>query len=119
MSHASVLGVQQCPDHTAHVCEQVEEAPSEQQVQQALDFLTSQLNLQAAEVKKVVKAFPEVVACDVANQLQANMSKLEKDWKLTGQVAAKAVVRSPAVLGYNVDCEGTCIGECNRCWARF
>jgi hypothetical protein len=98
---------------------QVEEPPSVDQVQDALDFLRSELGLQGPDVKKVVKAFPEVVACDVANQLQANMSKLEKDWKLTGQVAAKAVVRSPAVLGYNVDCEGTCIGECNRCWARF
>lgn len=23
------------------------------------------------------------------------------------------------VLGYNVDCEGNCMGECNRCWVRF
>jgi hypothetical protein len=36
-----------------------------------------------------------------------------------GDVLLKAVLRNPPLLGYNVDCMGDCVGECNRCWARF
>jgi hypothetical protein len=65
-----------------------------------------------------LKAFPELIGCSV-DALQGNVAKLQKDWKLEGQVLAKAVVRQPAVLGYTIDCMGDCAGECNRCWARF
>lgn len=51
--------------------------------------------------------------------LTANVAKLQRDWKLEGQVLARAVARQPAVLGYTIDCMGDCAGECNRCWARF
>lgn len=37
-----------------------------------------------------------------------------------GQGATAATSHpSVQVLGYDVDCEGSCIGDCNRCWARF
>jgi hypothetical protein len=84
----------------------------------ALAFL-SELGLQQAEVTKVLKTFPELLGCDVEQQLRKNCQKLTNDWKLKGKVLAKAVVRSPAVLGYTIDCMGDCAGECNRCWARF
>ena len=52
-------------------------------------------------------------------QLQGNVEKLKKDWKMTDKVIPNVVKRQPAVLGYNVDCEGNCQGDCNRCWVRF
>jgi hypothetical protein len=41
---------------------------------------------------------------------------------MSGNVAAKKRFWWPSiaqVLAYSVDCEGNCIGECNRCWVRF
>jgi hypothetical protein len=52
-------------------------------------------------------------------QLQNCMKKLEKDWRMSGDVALKAVLRRPEILGYTIDCVGDCAGECARCWARF
>jgi hypothetical protein len=52
----------------------------------------------------------QVLGCDIEGQLQASVDKLQKDWKLQGPVLAKAVLRQPAVLGYNLDCEGSCVG---------
>jgi len=40
-------------------------------------------------------------------------------WKMGPSVVAGAVKRRPEALGFNVDCLGDCIGECNRCWVRF
>jgi hypothetical protein len=99
---------------------QSEQPADKQQLDAALQFL-QQLGSGMSEdqVFKVVKAFPEVLGCDVQQQLQGNMNKLQKDWKLEGSVLVKAVLRQPAVLGYNLDCMGDCAGECNRCWARF
>ena len=51
--------------------------------------------------------------------MQPSMTKLEKEFRLSGDVLKAAVLRKPAVLGCNVDCSGDCIAECNRCWARF
>lgn len=44
---------------------------------------------------------------------------LEGQWKMKGTVLKNCVKRKPVILGYNVDCQGDCIGECNRCWVRF
>ncbi|KAF6265979.1 hypothetical protein COO60DRAFT_1633369 [Scenedesmus sp. NREL 46B-D3] len=90
------------------------------QLDAALDFLR-QLGsgMSEDEVSRVVKAFPEVLGCDVQQQLQGNVDKLQKDWNLQDRVLVKAVLRQPAVLGYNLDCMGDCAGECNRCWVRF
>ena len=52
-------------------------------------------------------------------QLKANLALLEKQWRMTGAAAAGAVKRTPRILGNTVDCEGDCIGECDRCWVRF
>lgn len=53
------------------------------------------------------------------SQLGGNIKKLQAEWKLEGQVLRGAVLRNPALLGYNVDCLGDCSGDCNRCWVRF
>ena len=68
--------------------------------------------------RQIKKAFPEVLGLSL-DALTANVAKLQRDWKLEGQVLARAVARQPAVLGYTIDCMGDCAGECNRCWARF
>lgn len=100
------------------VCLQDKQPADLQQIIAALQFL-SQLGMTDEQLVKAVKTFPEVLGCDVQQQLQANVDKLYVDWKLQGDVLVKAVLRNPAVLGYNVDCMGDCAGECNRCWARF
>jgi hypothetical protein len=75
--------------------------------------------LVGVQVSKAVKAFPEVLGCHVDSQLSGNVAKLQKEWKLEGDVLRGAVLRNPSILGYNVDCLGDCAGECNRCWVRF
>eukprot|EP00197_Chlamydomonas_leiostraca_P004644 CAMPEP_0202864836 /NCGR_PEP_ID=MMETSP1391-20130828/4914_1 /ASSEMBLY_ACC=CAM_ASM_000867 /TAXON_ID=1034604 /ORGANISM="Chlamydomonas leiostraca, Strain SAG 11-49" /LENGTH=180 /DNA_ID=CAMNT_0049544607 /DNA_START=253 /DNA_END=795 /DNA_ORIENTATION=+ len=97
----------------------VKEVPGQGVVAAVLQFLTSKLGLQGPDLLKVVKTFPEVLACSVSGQLEVAVGKLQNDWKLNGDVLMRAVVRQPQVLGYSLDCEGSCIGECNRCWARF
>jgi hypothetical protein len=98
--------------------EKVEEPPDAARTAEALRVLREDAGLSDAELPRAVKAFPEVVGCAPA-ALRANLDKLRADWKLEGQVLAKAVARQPAVLGYTIDCLGDCAGECNRCWARF
>lgn len=97
--------------------EKVDETPDPERAAAALQLLRD-IGVGDDDVAKVVKAFPEVLGCS-PEALKGNVAKLEKDWKLQGQVLAKAVVRQPAVLGYTVDCMGDCVGECIRCWARF
>jgi len=96
----------------------VKEAPQEGQVSSALEYLRS-VGVAGPEMAKVVKTFPEALACSVDDQLKESVKKLEGEWKLKNQVLVKALARQPQVLGYDYDCEGSCQGECNRCWARF
>jgi hypothetical protein len=44
---------------------------------------------------------------------------LERTYKLAGPTLAAVLERKPNVLGNSLDCAGDCVGECNRCWARF
>ena len=89
-----------------------------EQVESVLQFLAG-LGMGEEEVARVVRAFPEVVGCPVEPQLQACLRKLEKQWRMSGDVAARAILRKPNLLGYTIDCVGDCVGECQRCWARF
>eukprot|EP00873_Tetraselmis_striata_P011066 jgi/Tetstr1/431330/TSEL_021021.t1 len=50
---------------------------------------------------------------------EANVTELEKTWKIKGPTLSATLKRRPEILGYNVDCLGNCLGECNRCWVRF
>ncbi|KXZ47561.1 hypothetical protein GPECTOR_34g720 [Gonium pectorale] len=99
--------------------EKVEELPTPGQVSGVLAFLHDDLALSPEEQLKLVRAFPEVLACDVQERLRANVAQLQSQWRLQGATLSKAVLRQPQVLGYSVDCGGDCIGECNRCWVRF
>ena len=49
--------------------------------------------------------------------VQPNMQRLEKEWRMSGDVLMRAVIRKPRTLGLSVDCEGTCQGLCSKCWA--
>ncbi len=73
----------------------------------------------APALAQAVKTFPEVLGLPVEEQLQNNVEKLKKDWKMTDKVIPNVLKRQPALLGFNVDCEGNCQGDCNRCWVRF
>ncbi|GIL78283.1 hypothetical protein Vretimale_7643 [Volvox reticuliferus] len=99
--------------------EKVEELPTPTQVENALEVLQVDLAMTSEEAARVVRLFPELLACDVEGRLRANIAQLGSLWRLKGPTLTKAVIRQPAVLGYSVDCSGDCIGECNRCWARF
>ncbi|GLI63276.1 hypothetical protein VaNZ11_006181 [Volvox africanus] len=99
--------------------EKVEELPTPTQVENALEVLRIDLAMTSEEAARVVRVFPELLACDVEGRLRANIAQLGSQWRLKGPTLTKAVIRQPAVLSYSLDCGGDCIGECNRCWARF
>lgn len=98
--------------------QKVEEPPNPAQVAAAIQYLKL-LGIEGADLLKVLKIFPEALGCSVEDRLKTNVAKIEKEFKLTGNTLARAIIRQPQVLGYVVDCLGDCVGECNRCWARF
>ena len=95
-----------------------EEVPSPDDVQARLDFVAG-LGIQGADLAAYVKKFPEVLGLDVEGQLAPTVEDLQVKWFMKGTVLANALKRRPEVLGYNIDCQGDCAGECNRCWVRF
>lgn len=102
--------------------EKVEQLPTPEQLEGVLEYLQDELNLREDDLAKVLRAFPEALACDVQERLAANVKVLQQQWRLSGGTLTKALMRQPQVLGYTVDCisdHGGCVGECNRCWARF
>ena len=51
--------------------------------------------------------------------LRALQAFLARTYRLEGPTLASVLERKPQVLGNTLDCAGDCVGECNRCWARF
>jgi hypothetical protein len=103
-------------------------APEKKRVLAALAFLcepeqegneSGPLGLSAAEAAEVLKSFPELLFLDAQTRLGANAAQLRRQWRLEGGVLRGAVGRNPRALGYDVDCQGSCVGDCHRCWARF
>lgn len=95
-----------------------EQPPTLAEVQAGLDLLES-IGIQGDNLLKLLRAFPEALGCGVDTILRPNVDVLQSQWKLKGPVLVKTLLRRPDVLGYNLDCEGSCVGECERCWARF
>ncbi|XP_062098857.1 uncharacterized protein LOC133804734 isoform X1 [Humulus lupulus] len=87
-------------------------------VNEILDYLRS-LNLSDDDLAKVLKKFPEVLGCDLENEIKANVQILEKEWEIKGKTLRNLLLRNPRLLGYNIDCKGDCAAQCTRCWARF
>eukprot|EP00193_Tetraselmis_chui_P005578 CAMPEP_0177757636 /NCGR_PEP_ID=MMETSP0491_2-20121128/3748_1 /TAXON_ID=63592 /ORGANISM="Tetraselmis chuii, Strain PLY429" /LENGTH=214 /DNA_ID=CAMNT_0019273299 /DNA_START=352 /DNA_END=996 /DNA_ORIENTATION=+ len=98
--------------------EVVEVVPSVEQIQRVVDYL-NELGIKGQDLNFYVNKFPNVFGCSVDGLLKANVTELEKTWKIKGATLAATLRRRPEILGYNLDCYGDCKGECNRCWVRF
>ncbi|GAX82613.1 hypothetical protein CEUSTIGMA_g10039.t1 [Chlamydomonas eustigma] len=95
--------------------------PDSEQVLDVLQYLEHQVGLTGAELVKVLKMFPEVLACSLETRVIPNVQRFEKDWFMKGTVLKGAIVRKPSLLGLSVDCStvgsGACMGQCSKCWS--
>lgn len=98
--------------------ERTKEVPQYETVNAILNYLRS-LSLTDEDLAKILKKFPEVLGCNLNNEVMNNVMVLEKEWGITGKSLRNLLLRNPKVLGYNVDCKGSCVAQCTRCWVRF
>lgn len=98
--------------------ERKKEAPKDDILNGILDYLKS-LSLSDDDLHKLLKKFPEVLGCDLDEEVKNNVSALEREWGIKGKALRNLLLRNPKVLGYNVDCKGDCMAQCTRCWVRF
>lgn len=89
---------------------QINEVPDPSQLEDVFTYLAI-LGIDKSDLPALVKAFPEVIACEVEGQLEASVKVLQKDWKLTGEVLTKAVLRRPQVCSYLLGVQGGGEGE--------
>ncbi|KAL5069602.1 hypothetical protein RYX36_020489 [Vicia faba] len=94
------------------------EVPKSETVNETLEYLRS-LNLSDDDLSKLLKKFPEVLGCNLEEDLKANIKILKEQWSIEGKSLRNLLLRNPKVLGYNVDCKGDCMAQCTRCWVRF
>lgn len=92
--------------------------PKLEVVNEILSYLRS-LSLSDDDLSKLLKKFPEVLGCNLEDELKNNVQILENQWGIKGKPLRNLLLRNPKALGYNVDCKGDCIAQCTRCWARF
>mmetsp|Transcript_35820 Transcript_35820/g.77931 ORF Transcript_35820/g.77931 Transcript_35820/m.77931 type:complete len:213 (-) Transcript_35820:75-713(-) len=95
-----------------------EEVPQLAAIEERVEALRGAGGLSDDQVAKVVAAFPEVLGCE-ADLLRENVAYVEKTFFVKGNTLTSLLVRKPEVLGNIVDCQGDCVGDCNRCWVRF
>lgn len=96
-----------------------EEAPSLTQVRESVEFLREVVGLDDTNVGLVVKKFPEVLRLTM-ERMRENVGFVQKNYPhIKGAVLANSVKETPAVLGFDFDCEGDCKSECARCWVQF
>ncbi|XP_061366607.1 uncharacterized protein LOC133309796 isoform X2 [Gastrolobium bilobum] len=98
--------------------ERKKEIPKFETVNGILDYLRS-LTLSDDDMSKLLKKFPEVLGCNLEEDLKGNVKILEEQWGIKGKTLRNLLLRNPKVLGYNVDCKGDCMAQCTRCWVRF
>ncbi|KAK7279714.1 hypothetical protein RJT34_24771 [Clitoria ternatea] len=98
--------------------ERKKEVPKLETVNGILDYLR-RLSLSDDDLSKLLKKFPEVLGCDLEEELKANIKILDEQWGIEGKSLRNLLLRNPKVLGYNVDCKGDCMAQCTRCWVRF
>ena len=99
----------------------VREVPDATALEERIAFLES-LGVTRDDLRQIVEKTPEILGCDV-EQLTTATEYAEKNYfmKRNTRNFVKYLVRVPQALGNNLDCaaEGkSCLGECNRCWAR-
>jgi hypothetical protein len=97
--------------------DKVKETPDAGHVAEVLAYLGS-LGVADDGLRRAVKQFPELLACDVAGRLAPNVARMQAEGLRDGVLAA-AIARRPAVLGFKVDCAGNCAGQCSVCWSTF
>ncbi|KAK6939776.1 Transcription termination factor, mitochondrial/chloroplastic [Dillenia turbinata] len=98
--------------------ERKREVPKLEVVNDILDYLRS-LSLSDDDLCKLLKKFPEVLGCNLTDEIKTNVQILEDQWGIKGKPLRNLLLRNPKVLGYNIDCKGDCMAQCTRCWARF
>lgn len=96
-----------------------QEKPSLQQAQSAVQFLRDEIGLDEPAVAAVIKKFPEVIRLTI-DKMTDNVATIQKNYpNLKGALLINSVKATPAVLGFDFDCEGDCKSECARCWVQF
>jgi hypothetical protein len=103
----------------AYLCLQDCEMPSLKQIEGVVNFLTDKCGLKQSDLSTLASNFPQVFGCSVESQLQVAYDVMAEEWKMKAPVLIAVLKRKPQALGCNVDCEGTCIGQCDRCWVRY
>ncbi|KAK1313251.1 hypothetical protein QJS10_CPA06g01025 [Acorus calamus] len=98
--------------------ERTKQVPRNESVNEILNYIRN-LGLSNEDLHKVLKKFPEVLGCDLEEELKVNVGLLQSEWGIKGKQLRSLLLRNPKVLGYNVDCKGDCIAKCTRCWVRF
>ncbi|XP_008795577.2 uncharacterized protein LOC103711271 isoform X1 [Phoenix dactylifera] len=92
--------------------------PRNEMVNEVLEYLKG-LGLSDDDLRKLLKKFPEVLGCDLDDEVKTNVATLGREWGIKGKTLRNLLLRNPKVLGYNVDCKGDCMAKCTRCWVRF
>ena len=97
------------------------EVPDPSTVLDSLSFLQSSLGIQGDDLVKVLNKFPEALSCPIEERMEPNVRRFESEWSMKGEVLRKAIVRKPTLLGLAIDCStmgnGSCQGQCSKCWA--
>ena len=94
-----------------------EEIPSVDLVEGRIQVLLD-LGMTTEDVSKVISDFPEFLGCE-EDQIRKNVDYVTKTFFVRNKALVNTLKRKPQVLGNIVDCEGNCVGDCNRCWVRF
>ena len=99
--------------------EKVKEIPDMDEIEKRIQFIES-LGVARDKIDVIVSKFPEILAMDIDGVMKPAVEHVEKNFFMKrGTTAfAKYVIRVPQALGNTIDCEGTCVGDCNRCWVR-
>jgi hypothetical protein len=93
--------------------------PNVEQIGDVVSFLTENCGLKQSDLGTLASSFPQVFGCPIDSQLQVALNVMKDEWKMKGPALTAVLKRKPQALGCNVDCEGNCIGQCDRCWVRY
>ena len=99
--------------------EKVREIPDMDEIEKRIQFIES-LGEARDKIDVIVGKLPEILAMDIDGVMKPAVEHIEKNFfmKRGTPAFAKYVIRVPQALGNTIDCEGTCVGDCNRCWVR-
>ncbi|BBH09106.1 hypothetical protein Prudu_021516 [Prunus dulcis] len=81
------------------------EVPTIEIVKEKLDYLRS-LSLSDDDLCKLLKKFPEVLGCNLENELKTNVQVLEKEWGIKGKSLRNLLLRNPRVLEVDMQNKG-------------